>query len=239
MFNAGKCAVTVAVLFKEKWYFMARAMRPNISCPIQLHAPFSGACFGADDDPVQGIFPKHLVKTDGPQQRFARNEAFRRGRGEQNRDAFLGALLVFCCYAEPKVSQWSDFTPPHVISMGCLRKIPLYVIAHTMWPFREDHKRVMTMLFYHFHHTIQPCIGHVFVEKVRHAADEDAAWFFPAGGHVQFVLVEGQLKRVFFVVSHAAGEAFCHSRGVAMLAALADGGAAGDWVERFICPFNL
>ena len=81
--------------------------------------------------------------------------------------------------------------------------------------------------------------GDVFMEEVAHGVDEDGAGFFPAEGDIKGVVVEGGAKAVTVVGLAHGVEASGESLGVAVLAAGADFGAAGDGVPGGLGPFDF
>jgi len=74
---------------------------------------------------------------------------------------------------------------------------------------------------------------------VAHGVDEDGAGFFPAAGDVEGLRLEGEAEVVAVVRLAHGVESFGESFGVAVLAAGADFGAAGDGVPGGLGPFDF
>jgi len=72
--------------------------------------------------------------------------------------------------------------------------------------------------------------GDIFMKEVAHGVDEDGARLFPAEGDIESLGLEGQAEAVAVVGLAHGAEAAGESFGVAVLAAGADFGAAGDGV---------
>jgi len=80
--------------------------------------------------------------------------------------------------------------------------------------------------------------GYFFVEKVRHAIDEDHPRAFPAKREVEHFRDGAQVKPLFIRVVRNTSPTFGEGLCVAVSAAFAHLRAASDWIPGCLSPFN-
>jgi hypothetical protein len=99
-------------------------------------------------------------------------------------------------------------------------------------PLRQDLEHMLGCLGHHVEDLVDEGDGHLLVEEVAHAVDEDSARAPPPERQRQSLGMEGDLRE------GPASKALGQPLGVAELAAWRHLGAPGDWIPRRVRPFD-
>ena len=219
-----------------------RALIPEISRPLQVHRPGVRPALAAGDHPIkagqdlrqrpvvgealmragQRIEMENAIRADGeaakidrPEQRLGAQEPHR-GRGvEKERDALLGALLIFGRDADPHVREGPDvrasvvheavvylgdrpadrIRPP--LSSGFLVVLnAAKVLAHPIGALGEHLEAMVPRGRHDAEHPVDPLVRDRLQEQISHRAHEDRSRLAPAKRLRQRLLVQEEFDLV-------------------------------------------
>jgi DNA-binding phage protein len=209
-----------APLLEEERNLRAEALFPNLAHPLWIHRACVRAALAADDDPIDS------VKVEWPQRRQKWLDAQETHPRIDLSEAVDPPMVRGALDADAEPHVWRNRPRPRELE-------------EPIGPFSQHLKLVLRGLRHHLENPLNELSGHVLVEQVGHAVDEDQTPVTPLDRKVERGGDQAKVEPLLEWVTWRSAESLGESFRVAVFAARRDFGAAPNGVPGRVSPLDL